>query len=75
MDALVEVHTSEELERAVAIGGEANQVNNRDLQTFNVSTKLPHSLLFLYQLARWLVKVGLTRLQWASYDAWLQGFW
>lgn len=39
MDALVEVHTKGELERAVAIGAKLIGVNNRDLQTFNVTTE------------------------------------
>ena len=37
LDALVEVHTSEELRRAVAAGARLIGVNNRDLRTFNVS--------------------------------------
>ena len=37
MDALVEVHTKEELDRAIAIGAKLVGVNNRDLRTFNVS--------------------------------------
>jgi indole-3-glycerol phosphate synthase len=39
MDALVEVHTKEELDRAGAIGARVIGVNNRDLRTFNVSTE------------------------------------
>jgi indole-3-glycerol phosphate synthase len=37
MDALVEVHTAAELERAAAVGARVVGVNNRDLRTFNVS--------------------------------------
>ena len=39
LDALVEVHTKGELDRAVAIGAKLIGVNNRDLRTFNVSTE------------------------------------
>ena len=44
MDALVEVHTKEELDRAVGSGAKLIGVNNRDLRTFNVSTETSANL-------------------------------
>jgi indole-3-glycerol phosphate synthase/phosphoribosylanthranilate isomerase/anthranilate synthase/indole-3-glycerol phosphate synthase/phosphoribosylanthranilate isomerase len=37
MDALIEVHTKDELDRAVACGARVIGVNNRDLRSFSVS--------------------------------------
>ena len=45
LDALVEVHTSEELRRAVKTGAKLIGVNNRDLQTFRTSLETSERLI------------------------------
>jgi indole-3-glycerol phosphate synthase/phosphoribosylanthranilate isomerase len=45
LDALVEVHTSEELHRAVSVGARIIGVNNRDLQTFRTSLETSERLI------------------------------
>lgn len=47
MDALVEVHTEFEMERAIESGATFIGVNNRDLRTFNVSLDLAERILAL----------------------------
>ena len=44
MDALIEVHTKDEMERAAATGATIIGVNNRDLRTFEVSTQTSKEL-------------------------------
>ncbi|HEU4508694.1 MAG TPA: indole-3-glycerol phosphate synthase TrpC [Pyrinomonadaceae bacterium] len=44
LDALVEVHTSDEMKRAAACGATVIGVNNRDLRTFEVSLETSISL-------------------------------
>ena len=44
LDALVEVHTSDEMKRAAACGANLIGVNNRDLRTFEVSLETSLSL-------------------------------
>jgi indole-3-glycerol phosphate synthase len=45
LDALVEVHTSEELHRALLAGAKIIGVNNRDLSTFRVSLNTSEALI------------------------------
>jgi indole-3-glycerol phosphate synthase len=45
LDALVEVHTSDELRRALNAGAKLIGVNNRDLRTFEVSTRASECLI------------------------------
>jgi indole-3-glycerol phosphate synthase len=45
LDALVEVHTRDEMKRAVACGARLIGVNNRDLRTFEVSLETSLSLV------------------------------
>jgi len=45
LDALVEVHTSDELRRALNSGAKLIGVNNRDLQTFEVSLRTSECLV------------------------------
>lgn len=45
LDALVEVHTHEELDRAVKIGATLIGVNNRDLHSFKVSLDVSRELI------------------------------
>jgi indole-3-glycerol phosphate synthase len=44
LDALVEVHTGDEMKRAAACGANLIGVNNRDLRTFEVSLETSLSL-------------------------------
>lgn len=44
MDALVEVHTEDELDRALAAGGHLIGINNRDLRTFRTSLDVTNRL-------------------------------
>jgi indole-3-glycerol phosphate synthase len=79
MDALVEVHTREEMERAVALGAKLIGVNNRDLRTFEVSTETSFQLAHLAPAATVLVsESGLTpdelpKLKTAGYSGFLIG--
>ncbi len=80
MAALVEAHNEAELERAVRSGAEIIGINNRDLNTFNVS--LDTSLTLARGIPPSVVKVSesgifnaqdIQRLMTAGYDAFLVG--
>jgi indole-3-glycerol phosphate synthase len=79
MDALVEVHTREEMDRAVAHGAKLIGVNNRDLRTFDVSTETSLQLARFAPAAAVLVsESGLTpeevpKLRAAGYRGFLIG--
>lgn len=60
LDALVEVHTKEELDRAVKIGATIIGVNNRDLHSFKVSLDISRELIkFAPQDALMIAESGL----------------
>nr|WP_035358971.1 indole-3-glycerol phosphate synthase TrpC [Edaphobacter aggregans] len=80
LDVLCEVHSREELERAIALGFELIGVNSRDLRTFVVRSEL------LFEIAAWMpaevtmvAESGLrsaleiAKLRAAGYDAFLIG--
>jgi indole-3-glycerol phosphate synthase len=79
MDALVEVHDKQELDRAVAHGAKLIGVNNRNLRTFEVSTETSVNLAALAPTATVLVsESGLTpgevrKLQALGYKGFLVG--
>ena len=80
MEALVEVHSRAELERALGVGAKIVGVNNRDLRTFEV--KLETSLELVDEIPDGCVAVSesgirtcadLVRLRAAGFDAFLVG--
>jgi indole-3-glycerol phosphate synthase len=80
MDALVEVHTEEELQRASDCGATLVGVNNRDLQTFQVSLEVSFELARLAAPGATLVsesglksREDLSRLRAAGYRGFLIG--
>lgn len=80
MDALVEVHTSDEMKRAARCGARIIGVNNRNLETFYVTLETslelvkhaPPSALLISESGL-TVRDDLTRLHDAGYDAFLIG--
>jgi indole-3-glycerol phosphate synthase len=80
MDALVEVHSSDELKRAVVAGATLVGVNNRDLRTFNVSLETSVTLAREAPAGVTLISesglrnsVDLRRLQASGYQGFLIG--
>lgn len=80
MAALVEVHTAEELERALAAGAELLGVNNRNLKTFEVRLETSFELIERIPDDRVAVSESglrsaeeLRRLRAAGFDAFLVG--
>ncbi|MDR1851332.1 MAG: indole-3-glycerol phosphate synthase TrpC [Propionibacteriaceae bacterium] len=80
MDALVEVHDKDELERAVAAGAEIIGINNRDLHTFNVNLETTRELARLVPDGTLLVSesgivdgMDVLDVRWAGADAVLIG--
>ncbi len=80
LDVLCEVHTAEELERAINLGCDAYGINNRNLSTFEVS--LETSIQLVDRLPAGAVRVAesgihtpehLERLRAAGFDAFLIG--
>ena len=79
IDALVEVHTREEMQRAVACGANLIGVNNRNLHTFEVSLETSISLAqdardaILISESGLRTKADLSRLRDAGYRGFLIG--
>jgi indole-3-glycerol phosphate synthase len=80
LDALVEVHTAEELQRAAAIGAQLIGVNNRNLKTLKVDLETSLRLAELAPSGATLVaesglrtRADIERLQAAGYQAFLIG--
>ncbi|HJQ27452.1 MAG TPA: indole-3-glycerol phosphate synthase TrpC [Blastocatellia bacterium] len=80
LDALVEVHTADEMRRAVSAGATIIGVNNRDLTTFKVDLQTSLDLAPLAPAAATLVSesgisdgASIRRLRDAGYDAFLIG--
>lgn len=80
LDALVEVHTEEELRRAAALGAELIGVNNRNLKTLKVDLETSLRLAELAPAGATLVsesglrtRADIERLQSAGYKAFLIG--